>query len=207
MVSTNDDDLRELVTKYSNLSIAQACGESEATIRKWLKAAGIEREGKIQSGFIPEDEVMKLREGAIRSSGAMVGTQTERLTKERVSRIISQIGKAAGIIVRQDDPRTGTRLKYASAHDIRRGYAKRLIDAGVSAETVKVVMRHKDFATTEKHYGAIRSTQVAAEEVRQKLSPTTGSDRLVGGLMGGQTKTPQLTAEELAKLKSLLETI
>ncbi len=104
-------------------------------------------------------------------------------------------------------PRTGSRLKYASAHDIRRGYAKRLIDAGVSAETVKVVMRHKDFATTEKHYGAIRSTQVAAEEVRQKLSPTVGSDRLVGGLMGGQTKTPQLTAEELAKLKSLLETI
>ena len=203
----NDDDLRELVTKYSNLSIAQACGESEATIRKWLKAAGIERPGKIQSDFLPEDEVVKLRERAIRSSGAMVGSQTERMTKERVSRIISQIGKAAGIIVRQDDPRTGSRLKYASAHDIRRGYAKRLIDAGVSAETVKVVMRHKDFATTEKHYGAIRSTQVAAEEVRQKLSPTTGSDRLVGGLMGGQTKTPQLTAEELAKLKSLLETI
>ncbi len=201
----NKSDLRELVTKYSNLSIAQACGESEATIRKWLKAVGIEREGKIQSDFIPEDEVNRLRKRAIRSSGAMAGSQTERMTKDRVSRIISQIGKAADIIVRQDDARTGSRLKYASAHDIRRGYAKRLIDAGVSAETVKVVMRHKDFATTEKHYGAIRSTQVAAEEVRRQLSTIDDSNRLVGGLVGGQTTTPQLSAEELIALKSLLQ--
>lgn len=40
--------------------------------------------------------------------------QTQRMTKDRVSRIISQIGQAAGVVVRQDDRRTGSRLKYAS---------------------------------------------------------------------------------------------
>ena len=61
-------------------------------------------------------------------------------------------------------------------------------------------MRHRDFATTEKHYGAIRSTQAAAEEVRLRLSKTDEKNRLVGG----HTTTPQLTAEELSALKSLL---
>lgn len=75
---------------------------------------------------------------------------------------------------------------------------------GVTAEKIKVVMRHRDFATTEKHYGAIRSTQVAGEEVRRRLSKTDEKNRLVGGLVGEQTTTPQLSAEELSALKSLL---
>ena len=74
----------------------------------------------------------------------------------------AMIGEKAGVVVRQD--------QVASAHDIRRGCAQRLINAGVSAETLKVVMRHADFATTEKYYGATRSAQAAASEVRQKLS-------------------------------------
>lgn len=65
-------------------------------------------------------------------------------------------------------------------------------------------MRHADFATTEKYDGATRSAQAAASEVRKKLSPDAATDALVGGLMGGQKKTPQLTAEELLTLKSLI---
>jgi hypothetical protein len=42
-----------------------------------------------------------------------------------------------------------------------------LINAGVSAETLMVVMRHADFATTQKFYGAMRSAQSAAAEVGQ----------------------------------------
>ncbi len=114
----------------------------------------------------------------------------DRLTKERVSRVIALIGKKANIVVRQADERTGVRLKYASAHDIRRGCARRLINAGVSAETLKVIMRHADFATTEKHYGAMRSAQAAANEVRSQLATDATSDALVGGLMGGQRKLP-----------------
>ncbi len=80
----------------------------------------------------------------------------------------------AGVVVRTQDERTGTRVKYASAHDIRRGCAQRLINAGVSAETLKVVMRHADFATTD-------------------------------ALVGRKEKAPELNAEELLKLKALLE--
>ncbi len=58
------------------------------------------------------------------------------------------IGKQAKIIVQQPDKETGRRLKYSTAHDLRRGCAHRLINAGVSAETLKVILRHKDFATT-----------------------------------------------------------
>jgi hypothetical protein len=85
--------------------------------------------------------------------------------------------------------------------DIRRGLAQRLINTGVSAETLKVVMRHKDFATTEKHYGAMRAAQNAGAEIIARLRPATENSAFVGGLM---KKAPQLSAEELLALKSLL---
>ena len=203
------DDLVSLIKQYSNLSIASACGVSGRTVRNWLAKAEIrrKREFKRRTGVIPDDVVSDVRSRAVRKTGSTQGACTERLTKERVSRVIALIGKEANIVVRQEDERTGVRLKYASAHDIRRGCARRLINAGVSAETLKVVMRHADFATTEKHYGAMRSAQAAASELRQKLATDAASDALVGGLMGGHKETPKLSAEELMKLKRLLNSI
>ena len=90
------------------------------------------------------------------------------------------------MIVVQENDRTGKRRKYASAHDIRRGFAQRQINAGVSAETLKVVMRHSNFAKTEKHYGAIRSAQAAAIEVQEKLATNERTESFVGGLVGGK---------------------
>ena len=113
------------------------------------------------------------------------GASASRLGKDRVGRIISRIGEAAGIVVVQEDERTGKRRKYASAHDIRRGFAQRLINAGVSAETLKVAMRHRDFATTEKHYGAIRSAQAAAAEVHAQTLCKCANRRICGGISGG----------------------
>ncbi|MFN9287826.1 MAG: tyrosine-type recombinase/integrase, partial [Planctomyces sp.] len=114
------------------------------------------------------------------------------------------IGREARIVVQQSDSRTKRRRKYASAHDLRRGLAERLINAGVSAETLKVVMRHRDFGTTEKHYGALRSAQSAGQEIVSRLVVPPQNSELVGGLVGGPKKTPQLSAEELLVLKSLL---
>ena len=68
-----------------------------------------------------------------------------------------------------------------------------------------VVMRHADFATTQKFYGAMRSAQSAAAEVRQKLS--ADKNELVGGLMGGTEPTAQLSESEVQKLKSLLASL
>jgi len=105
--------------------------------------------------------------------------------------------------VRQEDKQAGRRAKYASAHDMRRGCAQRLINFGVSAETLKVVLRHRDFATTEKFYGAMRSAQSAATEVREKLALATSSPAFVGGT----EKAPRFSTEELEKLKSLLNSL
>ena len=113
------------------------------------------------------------------------------------------IGEHARIVVQQPDEATGRRLKYASAHDLRRGCAQRLINAGVSAETLKVVLRHKDFTTTEKFYGATRAAQSAAAEIDEKLSLSEAQT----GLATDTDVSPKLSAEELLKLKSLLNSL
>jgi hypothetical protein len=53
-------------------------------------------------------------------------------------------------------------------------------------------MRHKDFATTEKHFGALRAAQSASAEIVARLSPATENSAFVGGLVGGTKKAPQL---------------
>ena len=68
-------------------------------------------------------------------------------------------------------------------------------------------MRHADFATTEKYYGATRSAQAAASEVRQKLATDATTDALVGGLMGGQKETPQLWQDIESVLSRLLNSL
>jgi hypothetical protein len=80
-----------------------------------------------------------------------------------------------------------------------------LIDAGVSAETLKIVMRHASFMTTEKHYGAIRSAQSAALEIATRTHASARNSELVGGLVGGHGQSAALTADERIVLKSLLE--
>ena len=52
------------------------------------------------------------------------------------------------------------------------------------------MLRHKDFATTEKFYGATKAAQAAATEIHNKLTPEHHSDE--------STNPPaQLLAEEL----------
>jgi integrase len=59
-------------------------------------------------------------------------------------RVISLIGKQAGVYVNATKP--------ASAHDLRRSFGQRLADAGVTRSDLQAVMRHKDYATTERYY-------------------------------------------------------
>jgi len=199
------DDLRKLTQRYSNVAIAAACGVSEAAVRKWLNRHGVQPCGSQQENTVmTENQIERLRSRAERCPGSPLRRTENRLTKERVGRVIGLIGMEAGIVVQLEDSRVQRRKKFASAHDIRRDLAQRLINAGVSAETLKVVMRHKDFATTERHYGALRSAQSAAAEISTRLAPSTENSAFVGGLVGGHKKTPPLSAEELLNLKSLL---
>ncbi len=87
-----------------------------------------------------------------------------RLTETTVSKLISQIGKAADVQVAPINPRTG-KPKYASAHDLRRSFAQRLAYR-VSPAILKLAMRHKSHLTTDKFYvGA--DAQAAAEVMWQ----------------------------------------
>lgn len=201
------DDLEQLIADFSNLAIARACGVSEQTVRNWLERFALQRHGKIAryGQEVPDEVVERLKRRAQRQKHQ--ARRPGRLTVDRVSRIIASIGEKANVVVRQADEERGQRIKYASAHDLRRSLAERLINAGVSAETLMVVMRHKDFATTRKFYGAKRAAQSAAAEIHQRLVVDVANSELVGGLMGGKEKAPHLTDEELSKLKALLNSL
>ena len=202
-----DDDLKRLAERFSNASIARACNVMPKTVKNWLTRAGINREAEFRSstGEIPDAEISALRKNAERRQ-SQTAQRSPRPAPEKVGRIISDIGKAADIVVQREDPRTGRRKKFASAHDLRRGCAQRLINAGVSAETLKVIMRHASFATTEKHYGAFRSAQSAARELVERLENAKLTP-LVGGLMGGTEDAPELTTKEFLALTSLLNSL
>ncbi len=204
----SDDDLSTLAQHYSNRSIATACGVSDTAVRKWLRQSGIRRTSEFQrnTGTISRKKITEIRRRSTRLATHVARRGTTRLTKEQVGRTISDIGKDAAVVVQQEGSPTGRRLKYGSAHDLRRGCAQRLINAGVSAETLKVVMRHRSFSTTERFYGATRAAQAAATELIEKVSSTDTSS-FVGGLVGGQADDTSLSSEELSKLKALLNSL
>ena len=160
------NDLQMLIKGYSNEAIARACGVKETTVRKWLLKFVLQRHSKIThyGQGVPREMVESIRKRASRRKHQR---STRRLSSHRVSQIISAIGKTAGVIVRQPDEETGQRIKFASAHDLRRSLAQRLINSGVSAETLMVIMRHKSFATTKKFYAASRAAQSAAAEIHE----------------------------------------
>jgi integrase len=79
-----------------------------------------------------------------------------------VGKIISDIGEKAGIVVNEQG-------KFASAHDLRRSCADRLVDAGVPEREVAAVLRHSSVPTTRKYY-APGNVQRSASVIRERLS-------------------------------------
>lgn len=67
-----------------------------------------------------------------------------------VGRVVSKIGKKAGVIVRTD-PSNPDRKKYASAHDLRRSFGARWA-ARVMPADLKELMRHESIETTLRYY-------------------------------------------------------
>jgi integrase len=85
------------------------------------------------------------------------GRCTKRqMTSGRASRIVSAIGKSAGIVVNKADQ------KYASAHDLRRAFGTRWA-ARVKPATLQLLMRHKSIETTMKYYVHQDADDVADE--------------------------------------------
>jgi integrase len=180
----NDDDLAGLIPIYTNKAIANACGVSDVTVGEWIRKRGLSRVGKPGFYAIPDTLARRLRANAAQENAKII-VRSGRLTPEHVSKIIAKIGEQASVVVKAPKKGELGKVKYASAHDLRRGIAHRLINAGVSAETLTVLMRHRDFATTEKFYGAKRQAQAAAAEIAQRVGGQPPKIELVGGLVGG----------------------
>lgn len=200
------EKLAGLIPFYSTTAIAKVCGVSDRTVGVWLRKLGLVRTGQVRKSgaAIPDTLVRQLRATAARRNSKII-VRSNRLTAAHVGKIISTIGEQAGIVVKA--PRKGEtgKVKYASSHDLRRGVAQRLINAGVSAETLKVLMRHDDFSTTEKYYGATKQAQSAASEINQKLSPEPTKTELVGRLVGRSVDLSHFTDEQIRELKCLLD--
>ena len=93
----------------------------------------------------------------------------ERLSVEWVGKVISDIGEKAGVIV--EPAKADKKAKFASAHDMRRSCADRLVADGVAERDVTAIMRHADPNTTRRHY-APGSVQRSAANIRSRLKET-----------------------------------
>ena len=90
-----------------------------------------------------------------------------RLSGEWVGKITTRIGKAAGVIV---EPKKGKKPeKYASAHDLRRGFGDRMAETGIEIADLQAIMRHSSIETTRKYYMTTK-VQRTAERIRKKLA-------------------------------------
>lgn len=187
-IRPNRNQLTLLAMEFSNCAIARAFEVTETAVRKWMDKFNIQPNGKRKKSIVPKEKIE-----SIKLHGCGEIPLSERLTKERVGRVISLIGREAKIIVQVEDKEAKKRLKFASAHDIRRGCAERLINQGVTAETLKLVLRHSNFATTEKFYGAVKDAQAAAAEIHllSRQPPASNPATLSEG--------------EISKLRKILE--
>jgi integrase len=76
--------------------------------------------------------------------------QSGRPLPHRVSEIVSEIGEKAGVKV-YVDPKDPERVKYASAHDLRRAFGERWA-ARVMPPMLMELMRHESIETTLRYY-------------------------------------------------------
>jgi integrase len=95
-------------------------------------------------------------------------TGQHRPTMNHASRLIAEIGKAAGVKVAED--------KFASAHDLRRSFGFRWAKI-VMPKVLMELMRHRSITTTLKFYVGQFAEDAVDEVIRsmQRLGITTGN--------------------------------
>jgi len=98
------------------------------------------------------------RTGAVFKLPGIRGRSTE-LRSKWVGKILSKIGKAAGVRVHVD-PKDPARVKYASAHDLRRAFEERWA-ARIMPAQLKELMRHESIETTLRYYVGTNAERTA----------------------------------------------
>lgn len=93
----------------------------------------------------------------------------QRVDVDWASRTIARIGTAAEVVV-DVHPRTG-KLKYASAHDLRRSFGERWARL-VMPQVLKEIMRHESIDTTLRYYVGANAT-LSAEQLWMAYTRTS----------------------------------
>ena len=112
----------------------------------------------------------------------------------QVSKIVSKIGKAAGVKV-YVDPRDPQKVKYASAHDFRRAFGVRWAARLMPAELMEL-MRHESIETTLRFYvgtDAQRTAEaawVAFEAMQRVFSGSSGNSLANSAPFEGADRAP-----------------
>lgn len=89
--------------------------------------------------------------------------KSRRPTSEWVGKVLTKIGKKAGVKVASLPPRPGKkeqRIKWASAHDMRRAFGARWA-LRVMPAVLKELMRHESIQTTMKFYVGRQAADIA----------------------------------------------
>ncbi len=100
-----------------------------------------------------------------------------RFRDDWIGRVVSKIGRKAGVKV-HSDPRSD-RVKYASAHDLRRSFGERWA-LRVMPAVLKELMRHESINTTMNYYVG-QNAQRTADALwdAYRASAAMHSDRVV----------------------------
>lgn len=102
--------------------------------------------------------------------------KSSRLSADAVGRTISAIGQAASVKVDTDSK---GKIKYASAHDLRRSFGERWA-ARVMPPVLMQLMRHEKIETTLKFYVG-RNAEVTSEVLWQAVSGNTSGNTRQSG--------------------------
>jgi len=111
------------------------------------------------------------RTGPVFRPGSMQRRGPGTLCADRVGRITTKIGKKAGVKVLADQ-RTG-KVKYASAHDLRRSFGERWA-VRVMPQVLMQLMRHESIDTTLRYYVG-RNAETTADALYQAMGNTLGN--------------------------------
>lgn len=102
------------------------------------------------------------------------GARGEHATPNRLGRVISAAGEKANVVVKRFQKSTCEKIKYASAHDLRRTFATRLQRDLTISERQRLT-RHANASTLLDHY-ADAPTPVLIAKLRGQMHPEPDSN-------------------------------
>ena len=113
---------------------------------------------------------------------------------EQAGRMVALIGELARVVV-HTDPRTG-KVKFASAHDLRRSYGNRWAKQVMPA-VLQRLMRHESIETTMGYYVDLDADELAEDLYRAHEKADAGRGRTVFGTVDDSGAVPAVAGIDL----------